>query len=78
MFTLHIQIDRLRAFDANTPSGNVRTDIYYGVYFYPYTKPGIDPVFAAVGGQEVLQPSPADPFTAPEHAFFFLFEVSAS
>jgi hypothetical protein len=59
--------------DANTLSGKPLTDIYYGVYFYPYTKPGVDPVFAAVGGQEVLQPSPADPFAALEHAFSFFF-----
>ncbi|KAI5838728.1 WD40-repeat-containing domain protein [Morchella snyderi] len=27
---------------------------YYGAYFYPYTPPGVDPVFAVVGGREVI------------------------
>ncbi|KAI5845374.1 WD40-repeat-containing domain protein [Tricharina praecox] len=34
--------------------------IYYGVYFYPYTRPGDDPVFAVVGGTEVLIIRPND------------------
>lgn len=27
---------------------------FYGAYFYPYTPPGVDPVFAVVGGREVI------------------------
>ncbi|KAH0604483.1 uncharacterized protein H6S33_006860 [Morchella sextelata] len=27
---------------------------YYGAYFYPYTPPGVDPVFAVVGGREAI------------------------
>ncbi|KAF8545030.1 WD40-repeat-containing domain protein, partial [Trichophaea hybrida] len=34
--------------------------VYYGVYFYPYTKPGVDPVFAVVGGEEVIIARPND------------------
>lgn len=30
--------------------------MYYGVYFYPYTKPITDSVFAVIGGQEVFAP----------------------
>ncbi|KAL7276098.1 hypothetical protein RUND412_000916 [Rhizina undulata] len=27
---------------------------YYGAYFYPFTKPGVDSVFAVVGGKETI------------------------
>ncbi|TVY37619.1 Polycomb protein, partial [Lachnellula subtilissima] len=27
---------------------------FYGVQFYPYTEPGVDPVFAIVGGKHIL------------------------
>ncbi|KAG0636193.1 WD40-repeat-containing domain protein [Tuber brumale] len=34
--------------------GTTKSATYYGVYFYPYTKPTDDPVFAVVGGPETI------------------------
>ncbi|PSS25870.1 hypothetical protein M430DRAFT_134729 [Amorphotheca resinae ATCC 22711] len=39
-----------------TPSSNqlTRSTDFWSVKFYPYTEPGVDPVFAAVGGKHIL------------------------
>ncbi|KAI5776352.1 WD40-repeat-containing domain protein [Geopyxis carbonaria] len=40
--------------------GGSRLGEFYAIQFYPFTKPGIDPVFAVVGGLETIVARPHD------------------